>query len=317
MRVVVLAAVLTLAISQGGFAQMAHTDVDSVRIITADVSNFWRAYDLLQSTSSRSDSVAAFQSAYLEPATPGLKVFTERRLKQADALLFGLGLLPRYYAGVRGQTMRIPEQEPGIRAALRDLQKLIPEARFPDIYFVIAGFISQGTILDGKMILAAEMVSADSLTPLQELPPFLRDVNLSTSVLPCILVHEIVHYQQHYPKDPSLLAQVLVEGVADFVTQQAIGCIPTAAATYTWGEAHEAQLWREFQTELDSADHSKWLYNGNIKDRPSQLGYWMGYQIAEAFYEQADNKAVALRELLQIKDYRDILERSGYAARFK
>jgi hypothetical protein len=152
---------------------------------------------------------------------------------------------------------------------------------FPDIYFVIAGFISQGTVIDGKMLRAAEMVTADSTTPMLEPPPFLRDVDLSSTGLPCILVHELVHFQQH-------------------------------AATYAWGDTHEKELRQLFAVEMNGTDFSKWLYNGNsVKDRPSQLGYWMGYQIAEAYYNKASDKSRAIIDLLNIEDYKEILVKSG------
>jgi uncharacterized protein YjaZ len=160
------------------------------------------------------------------------------------------------------------------------------------------------------------MVSADSLTPRAELPPFFRNVDLTRTVLPCIMVHEMLHAQQNYPSDKSLLAQVLVEGVADFITHKAVGCVQTAAATYAYGEAHERELWQLFQQEMHGTDYSKWLYNGNIKDRPDQLGYWMGYQIAEAYYNRASDKQKAIRELLNIRDFGAVLKASGYASKF-
>lgn len=310
-----IAALFMFSCTTAGAAQSLHPD--STRIITSDVVNFWRAYDRLTPTMTRADSVHAFDEEYIQRATPGLNAYVDARLKKADNLLMALGMLPRYMAAVRANTLALAAQEPRIRESLRKLEAFYPEAKYPDIYFVVAGFIAQGSVLDGKMVVAAEMVAADSTTPLYELPPFLRDVDLTSGGLPCILVHELVHYQQNNASDRSLLAQTLTEGVADFVTYKAIGCVPTARATYTFGEANEFRLWREFQQEMHGTDYSKWLYNGNtVKDRPSQLGYWMGYQIAEAYYDRAPNKRRALHELLNITDYRALLEKSGYGRVF-
>jgi hypothetical protein len=310
----VLLLVFLCGAAQAG-AQTAHSHPDSVRIITSDVESFWRAFDTIAAGAVRDDSVKAM-AVYFQAGTPGLAAYFDSKVKKPEAMLFGLALLPKYYAAVRSNTLRIRDREPVIRAALRRLEAIYPETRYPDIYLMIGGFIAQGTVAGGNMLLSAEMVSADSTTPMHELPPFLRDVNLTTTVLPCILVHELVHFQQDYPQDRSLLAQVMTEGVADFVTQQAIGCIPTAAATYAWGEEHERELWAQFQQDMAGNDHSRWLYNGNIKDRPGQLGYWMGYQIAEAYYNRADDKSQAMRDLLNIRDYQQLLERSGYGKQF-
>lgn len=311
-----VAIALSIGATTSMSAQEVHSDPDSVRIITADLPNFWRAYDTLQPAHTRADSIAAIASTYFAPASPGLKTYIDRRLQKPEAMLFGLALLPKYFAAVRANTLSVLDHEPVIRAGLRRVRAIYPQARFPDIYFVIAGFNSQGVVLDGKLILAAEMVSADSTTPMQELPPFLRAVDLSTKGLPCILVHELIHFQQDYPRDGTLLAQVVTEGVADFVTERAIGCVPTARETYDWGNAHERELWALFQTEMDGKDFSKWLYNGQPKDRPGQLGYWMGYKIAESYYNVSTDKPAAIRALLNIRDFRAWLDKSAYAAKF-
>jgi hypothetical protein len=316
MRRFVGALILGLVPVSVATAQTRAAFPDSARIVVSDVANFWRAYDQLAPTFTRADSARVFASHYIAPGSPGLQGYLETHLKKPENLLMALGLLPGYLAAVRASTLSINPEE--VRAALRRVEAFYPDATYPDIYFVIAGFNSQGTVSRGNVVIAAEMVSADSATPRAELPPFLRAVDLTRAVLPCIMVHEMMHAQQHYKEDRSLLAQVLVEGVADFITKKAIGCVQTAAATYAYGEAHERELWQLFQQEMAGTDYSKWLYNGNtIKDRPDQLGYWMGYQIAEAYYERARDKQQAIRDLLNIQDYQAILRASGYAGKFE
>ncbi|HEX6065539.1 MAG TPA: DUF2268 domain-containing putative Zn-dependent protease [Longimicrobiales bacterium] len=305
---------LFLAAASTASAQSRVEHPDSARIVLSDVAVFWRAYDKLTPAMTRADSARTLEQEYLAHASAGLQGYAATHIKKPENLLMGLGLLPKYVAGVRANTLKISVDD--VRAALRKVETFYPDATYPDIYFVFAGFTSQGTVSKGNVIIAAEMVSADSLTPRAELPPFLRNVDLTRNVLPCIMVHEMLHAQQNYPADKSLLAQVMVEGVADFITQKAVGCVQTAAATYAYGEAHERELWQLFQQEMRGTDYSKWLYNGNIKDRPDQLGYWMGYQIAEAYYERAADKQRAIRELLNIRDFNALLEASGYASKF-
>jgi hypothetical protein len=317
-RAAALWVVALLLVAGKAAAQTRASIPDSARILYSDIPNFWQAYDRLTPVLTRADSIAIINQEYLGRGSAGLNGYLETHLKKADNLLFALGLLPKYIAAVRANTLRLRSQEYLIRAALRRVEAFYPPATYPDIYFVIAGFTSQGTVSRGNVVLAAEMVTADSTTPRTELPPFLRNVDLTGGVLPCILVHELMHAQQNYVADRSLLAQVLVEGVADFITQKAIGCVQTAAATYAWGETHERELWQQFAQEMAGTDYSKWLYNGNtIKDRPDQLGYWMGYQIAEAYYERAQDKRQAIHDLLNIRDYRALLDASGYATRFQ
>ena len=310
-----LVVALILAFPGSAVAQNRVGHPDSARIIMSDVAAFWRAYDRLTPAMTRADSVRTLEQEYLNHASDGLKGYIATHLKKPDNLLMGIGMLPKYVAAVRASTLAISSED--VRAALRKVEAFYPEATYPDIYFVFAGFTSQGTVSKGNVVIAAEMVSADSLTPREELPPFLRNVELTRKVLPCIMVHEMLHAQQNYPSDNSLLAQVMVEGVADFITQKAVGCVQTAAATYAYGAAHERELWALFQREMHGPDYSKWLYNGNIKDRPDQLGYWMGYQIAQAYYDRAIDKQQAIRELLNIRDFEKLLAASGYSTRFQ
>jgi hypothetical protein len=67
-------------------------------------------------------------------------------------------------------------------------------------------------------------------------------------------------------------------------------------------------------------DARDWIANSS-SDRVGphwapDLGYFVGYQIAKAYYERETDKRKAIRDLLQIDDAGAILRASGYAARF-
>lgn len=295
-------------------AQDRVTHPDSVEIVTVDISNFWRAYDRLHGAGTRAESLQIVTDEYLEPASLGLQEYVRIRLNGPENVVRALGLAPNYYAAVRPHTMRLGEHTTTIRESARALHRLYPRAVFPPVYFLMSGFISQGTLTDQGLYIGAEMVAADKATPLGELPPPLRAVDLTTNVLPCIVTHELVHYQQEYGPGRSLLAQVVREGVADFVAVQAIGCTSTAGAVYAYGDGHEAALWAEFRRVMGGRDMEGWLYNGNTaSDRPPNLGYWMGYQLAEAYYERVIDKQQAIHDLLHIDDFVDSVTRSGYS----
>src|SRR6185436_526422 len=52
---------------------------DSVRLITADIPNFWRAYELAAGKDT-AERVRIFQEVYLRPGTPGLRDWMRLRL---------------------------------------------------------------------------------------------------------------------------------------------------------------------------------------------------------------------------------------------
>ena len=68
---------------------------------------------------------------------------------------------------------------------------------------------------------------------------------------------------------------------------------------------------------MHGTDISRWLYNQGSANatptHPGDLGYFIGYRIAEAYYAKQTDKAAALRDIIRITDAEDFLARSGYS----
>ena len=81
-------------------------------------------------------------------------------------------------------------------------------------------------------------------------------------------------------------------------------------------------VWSGRETEIESAfladihrpaTGSAWVYNGEgTAERPGDLGYWVGYRIAKAYYLGARDKSAALRDILTFADPDRILSASGW-----
>lgn len=80
-------------------------------------------------------------------------------------------------------------------------------------------------------------------------------------------------------------------------------------------QADEATYFAEFLREKDGTDISRWLYNQGrtAPGRPGDLGYFIGYRIAQAYYLKATDKAQAIRDLITLRDPAALLVQSGYA----
>ena len=65
---------------------------------------------------------------------------------------------------------------------------------------------------------------------------------------------------------------------------------------------------------MNGEDASEWLYNGLDPKRgyPQDLGYYIGYKICEAYYNKAINKKQAVKDILEIQDFKLFLANSGY-----
>jgi uncharacterized protein YjaZ len=155
------------------------------------------------------------------------------------------------------------------------------------------------------------MYGRTSNTPEAELDDWLRDVLKPVDGLPAIVAHELIHTQQRYAEDHSLLAACIKEGIGDFLGEMISGQ-NINAHVHEWAAPREEELWEDFQTVMMGTDRDGWLYARRAEDEPNDLGYWMGYRIAEAYYNHTDDHSAAIRDMLTIQDFPAFLEQSGY-----
>src|SRR5207302_1931526 len=208
------------------------TPVDSVALVTRDIPNFWRAYDLAAGKDS-AERTRIFRTVYLQPGSPGLREWMRVRLMKRDT----------------------------VRARM---------------------------IASGWTTARLDSLSRDSLE--RASAPFAEQSAAEE------LLHALRTYPRYYAamrpgQHDTLLRHALGEGIADFLSELAMG--PWAANTprQIYGRAHEHDLWVDFQDEMDVASDSlirTWMYNGIVPPGKNHgavdIGYWVGYRIAAAYY---------------------------------
>jgi uncharacterized protein YjaZ len=152
-------------------------------------------------------------------------------------------------------------------------------------------------------------------TELRGLSAWHRAVLKAPEALPHIVAHELIHVQQfalgdHSAATASLLGLSVSEGIADFPGEMISG-EHINQHVHDWALPREKVLWRQFQQVMNQPTTDDRLYSSSSDSRPADVGYFIGYRIAQAYYKRADRKAQAVRELLSIHDYDDFLDRSG------
>ncbi len=294
----------------------AHADPARARINTEDIPRFWRAFDL----AARQDSTAAaavFQREYIAQGTRGLFDFYRMKIVSPTRLARATRRFPRFYESIRRPTSELPGLEPVIRRVFRDTKALYPEAIYPDLYFVIGRVSSAGTVTDYGLFFGAEQNVGSSSTVLDELPETLRRIVFPREELPHVIAHELVHFQQHYADKHTLLDVALIEGGATFIAQLVL---PVRKVPYfrTWGAAHEREVWARFAGEMNGDSIANWLGNSDTATEswPADLGYFVGYQISQAYYDGIPDKKKAIRDLIRLEDPRAILRASRYGEQF-
>ncbi len=244
--------------------------------------------------------------------TPGLHALMERRGYTAESYVRAMREYPRFWTSIRPNTRRANASAREIEASIGRLRALYPSLRPAPIYFTVGALMTGGTTLDSLVLIGSEIALGDHTVVTEELP-----VRLAASLrayfdtdpvddLAFLSVHEYVHTQQG-PFGADLLAVSLQEGVAEFVAALANGQ-PSPTPAVAFGEANAARIRDRFATEMFSPHWNDWLYNDfenefGVRD----LGYAVGYAIADRLYERSADKALALARLIEV-DYQDTAE---------
>lgn len=250
---------------------------------------------------------AALRAGYLKPGSPGVGLFTPHRIQSAENLA-------RAVAREGGDYRHAIELcLPAARAMAADVEQdiarigqLLGRSDVAPAYVLFGAGNSGGTAGPEGLALGLEVVCRGVASPAE-----------AKARLRGFVLHEMTHvHQERVQKAPSqdtLLRQILVEGFADFVMEQATGGRERAdLARERHGLANEAALWREIQPALPrEVDRSDWLYRP-ATGRPADMGYWIGKRICEAYFHQAADKQAAMGVLLELRDPGQILRDSGY-----
>lgn len=305
-KMMVLLVLLAAASATSALAGSPRVSVD-----LADAERFAR---ILRDTAWR-PSASELERRYLAPGSAALRAFSASRIGGSKALLAAINdLSPDYRGGIDRCLPAARSLEPRIPRLVDDLTVLLdPQSGMEqdltgiEVVFLFGAGRSAGTVLDGSVVLALEVVCRD-LAPGHDV----------AEVLTAFLVHELVHVfqlraQQNDAED-SLLRQALLEGIADLATERLLGAPPPPARTRAvYGLQHEAALWSRFRREMNGLELGQWMYGPGRDGEPADLGYWMGLRIASAYLRRSDDHGAAWRTLIALRDPARILSASAYA----
>ena len=271
-------------------------------IQTTDVDRFYRVYD----AAGGHPTAEQIQRDYLDQGSEGLQVLARERNVTGQRIADALAKDPSLYTGAKRCLPALPPARERLEAALRKLARLYPEARFPPVTVAIGR---------GKPVAigAADtgiQVGLEALCAIDWLDPDVEDR------IVYVLAHEYAHVQQVHAdaiseqESPTVLDISLIEGIGEFVAELTAGRI---AYSRNAAEAvgRELEIETRFAADIDKTDLSDWVYNAT-PDTPGDLGYWVGYRIAKAYYRNAPDKRQALREIFEMDDPKAFLEKSGW-----
>lgn len=294
------------------FASCNNTKLPNQNIITSDISNFWKAFDRITTTQ---DSVLQYKyldSLYFQRGTAGLAGIKQARNYTAQDYINAINNYPKFWNSIRNNTLKADTYRQKLEAGIDKLRKLYPELKSRKIYFTIGAMRTGGTYLDSLVLIGSEMAFADKNTVASELPEAIqkgRQAYFNQNPIDDVVflaIQEYVHTQQKTFVH-NLLSYCLHEGVGDFVSNIALNIAPKVPAII-YGKQNEA-VREKFEKEMFYGNNIyEWLWS----DAPNEfgvrdLGYYIGYQICENYYNQAEDKKEAIKTMIEL-DYENELE---------
>lgn len=299
------------------------TEEKPANVITTDIDNFWMAYDLIVKESDSLKQIQLIDSLYLKKGTVGLDKIREVREYTAQEYVQMINHYPRYFASLRANTLQANQLAEELNIGIQKLEAVYPHLKPANIYFTMGCMRTNGTTVDSLVLIGSELAMADPQTDISEfegatkewLAGFLSTNPLKNLVL--LNVHEYVHTQQQ-PQLNNLLSIAIREGVAEFVSTLAMNK-PSASPAVEFGKKNAIAVREKFEVEMFYPNNRpKWFWSNypnefGVRD----LGYYIGYQMSENFYQQAENKAEAIKYLIELDftneaEVEDFVKKTNY-----
>ena len=270
-------------------------------IHTEDVALFFKVYD----AAGGHPTEEQLQRDYLDAGSDGLRQFAKLRNTTAARIAGAIAKEPAMYADARQCLEVLPTISDRVTAALAKLRELYPDARFPPVTIAVG----RGRPIAIGSPATGIQVGLEALCANDWLNPDIEDRFVT------VIAHEYAHVQQACElvdkEQPTVLEASLIEGAAELVSE-----LTASEVSYAYladlVRGREKAIETAFVADQDKTDLSDWLYNTQPPDKLGDLGYWVGYRIAKAYWLQSSDKRAALADILQMTDAKAFLAKSGW-----
>jgi len=265
-----------------------------------DVDRFYKVYD----AAGGHPTADQIQHDYIDPGSDGLHHFAEVRNISGTTIAKTLAEHPEIYSGAKRCMAVLPRVRQRLQAALLELGRLYPEARFPPVTIAVG---RGKPVAIGGPAYGVE-VGLEALCATDWLNPNVEDRFVH------VIAHEYAHVQRPpglaHDEHPTVLEVSLIEGTGEFIAELISGEVAYSefgAST----KGREKEIETAFVSDEDKTDFSQWLGN-STREKPGDLGYWVGYRIVKSYYQHATDKRQAIREILEMTDPKAFLAKSGW-----
>ncbi|KXX67298.1 hypothetical protein [Flammeovirga sp. SJP92] len=301
--------------------ELQQNNVSNFEIVTAPVDRFWKYFDqaLTDTLNGR-----IYLSNYICEGSFALKDYYHIRYENTDKMYkVMIKKNPNYYLYLRNHISQEKLHKVAQEATqmMQKFASLYPKAVFPKTYIVPDLINGSGTLTESSLYIGVDMFAKSDSMPKENLNDWQIATITEFENMKFDLVHELMHFQQSYSDFEGkevLFGKLIEEGSCDFLVSlltenQEVSPGVQRNLDYLSVQKNYDFVMNELKRDIYSKDLSKWMHNGGaIKDRPSNLGYTMGFLICKSYYEKAPNKNEAIKKILTTGDFKAIILGSDY-----
>ncbi len=277
------------------------------KIVTDDIDRFWKAYDAIVQERDSVKQVDLIRTLYISQGSPGLAEIMKARRYSAEEYIYAINHYPQFWKSIRKNTLKAVQISKKIGKAQAKLKKIYPGLKPADTYFEIGVLRTGGTTGNGMILIGSEVALADKTVVTHEFDkkyPHLRSYFDTNPVNDAAFlnIHEYLHTQQKETIGNTLLAQTLMEGVAELMAEIAMN-VKSPNPQIEFGYKNEARIKEAYEKEMFSSNIYNWIMNSpDNQFKMRDLGYFVGYAICKKYYDQAPDKKLAIKEMIEL-DY--------------
>ncbi len=276
----------------------------NLKFISSDIGLFYRAFDLAMKDSAKAGQI--FREDYFRKGSDGLQDFFMTKIGDEHRFAKTVFKNRDFYANAKGTLLQVGALKGSIYKNAATFEDLYPQAVFPNLYFVVGRFNSNGTISDNGLIIGTEQMSKTPKTDTSNWTNWQREWIMDFSHIPVTVAHELVHFNQDGMKhENTLLCYALIEGSAEFIAELITG---KTDGDYSGFKVREQEIWQDFKKEMQQDVYEQWIEASD--KRPRNGMYWAGYMVSKAYYANASDKKQAIYDILHIQDYNAFFEKS-------
>ena len=277
--------------------------------VNDDITNFWKAYDKIVQTTDKDEQLNILKREFITKASKGQKRMFKLRRYTPKEYVDAINKYPLFWSSIRNNMLKSSSYGKEILKGISSFREIYPNMKIATIYFTVGVFRSPGTTLDSDVLIGSEFAFGDKNVVTSEFPDDMQYVvdyfkNDPINEIAFLNVHEYVHTQQKSAVGESLLTQCLREGVAEFIAEKSM-LSPSSSPAIKFGRENKEAVINAFKSFMFNKDYSYWLWSTKENQfNQRDLGYFVGYEIAEKYYYKNGESQEAIRQLIEL-DYTD------------